>query len=224
MTEFDLKLADIDIVEIEKYLTDLAQGYCDSCGISSGCRTLIWDCMCSIIIHYKLAEDYSDATDIADEYIRQIDLDALQYDICFHRCEDYIWMKEVTVNEIGNKCQDAIEIGLRAMNQYIWKLFIDDIRTPPDDSFIIARNTDEAKRLIEEYGVPVLISFDHDLGMNENGDIIPNGYDFAKWLVEMDMDGIYKLSKNFDFMVHSQNPVGAENIRGYMNNYLETKL
>jgi len=104
-----------------------------------------------------------------------------------------------------------------------WKLYLDDLRTPSDSSFVIARNMADAQKLIMTDGVPTFISFDHDLGIDEHGILLPTGYDFAKWLVEMDMDGVIRLGENFDFIVHSQNPVGAENIRAYLNNYRTSK-
>jgi len=109
------------------------------------------------------------------------------------------------------------------MSHYPWKLYLDDLRTPSDSTFVIARNMADAQKLIMTDGVPTFISFDHDLGMDEHGILLPTGYDFAKWLVEMDMDGVIRLGENFDFTVHSQNPVGAENIRAYLSNYLNTK-
>ncbi|MDD3595219.1 cyclic-phosphate processing receiver domain-containing protein [Sulfuricurvum sp.] len=105
----------------------------------------------------------------------------------------------------------------------IWKLYLDDIRYPNDNTYIIARTVEEAQQLIEKYGVPEYISFDHDLGVDDMDNLLPNGYDLAKWLVEMDMDGNIELSSDFTFTVHSQNPVGAENIRVYLSNYLAIK-
>ena len=105
----------------------------------------------------------------------------------------------------------------------MWKLYLDDIRHPDDSNYIIARTVEEAQQLIEKYGVPEHISFDHDLGVDDVGNLLPTGYDFVKWLVEMDMDGNIELSSDFTFMVHSQNPVGAENIRVYLSNYLGLK-
>lgn len=104
-----------------------------------------------------------------------------------------------------------------------WKLYLDDIRHPADSTYIVARTVEEAQLLIEQYGMPIHISFDHDLGVDDTGNLIPDGYDFTKWLVEMDMKGAITLPKNFTFEVHSKNPVGAENIRVYLNNYLRFK-
>ncbi len=101
-----------------------------------------------------------------------------------------------------------------------WWLFIDDERFPIDqyiDTFIMARSYDDAVVLVEAKGCPLFISFDHDLGDN-----IPTGYDFAKFLVEkdLDLDGSF-IPDKFNFHVHSANPVGKANIEKLLRNYLE---
>ena len=68
--------------------------------------------------------------------------------------------------------------------------------------------------LLKGLGMPSFISFDYDLGKG----LI--GYDVAKLLVETDMDGDATFPENFDFYVHNQNPVGKENIEGYLRDYL----
>ncbi len=101
-----------------------------------------------------------------------------------------------------------------------WHLFLDDERFPAtmDPIVFIARNFGGAVDLVAYHNkCPVFISFDHDLGPNEK-----TGYDFAKWLVEKDMDDDGKfIPKNFYFYVHSQNPVGKENIEAYLKGYLK---
>lgn len=101
-----------------------------------------------------------------------------------------------------------------------YKMFIDDERFPPDDggNWLVCRTMVEVISCIEEYGMPDHISFDHDLTDNE-----PTGYEIAKKLVDMDMDGLVKFPQKFSFYVHSQNPVGAMNIRCYLSNYLESR-
>lgn len=110
-----------------------------------------------------------------------------------------------------------------------WKLFIDDERNPidvkwgdwkdqalyRDEEWFIARNWAEVSELIISLGFPQMISFDHDLGENER-----TGYEIAQKLCNMIMDGI-EIPRGFEFRVHSKNPVGSENIRGYMNNFLK---
>ena len=102
---------------------------------------------------------------------------------------------------------------------YRYSLFLDDLRDPPShttDNWIVARSYDEAMATIELHGMPTYISFDYGLG-----DCVPTGHDFAKKLVEMSLDGVIKFPDDFAFGVHSVNPVGAENVRSLMNNFLK---
>ncbi|MFY9075957.1 hypothetical protein CRU99_13530 [Malaciobacter mytili] len=103
------------------------------------------------------------------------------------------------------------------------KLYLDDLRPLPDNSYILVRSYEEATKFVNKYGIPSFISFDHDLGVDKNEKLLPTGYDFAKWLVEMDMDKIYLFPENFSFKVHSANPVGKINIETYLNNYLNKR-
>ena len=96
-----------------------------------------------------------------------------------------------------------------------WKLFLDDERYPVDNRWVIARNVDDAIWYITNYGMPSFISFDHDLGPFKQ-----SGMDLAKWLVGYIMDNDVNID-NFEFYVHSQNPVGAENIRSLLNKLKE---
>lgn len=120
-----------------------------------------------------------------------------------------------------------------------WNLFLDDIRDPSyinsDKIFVIARSFDEAVSLILEHGCPSFISFDHDLGWDQlkPGDHVlitelpkdeKSGYDLVKWMIEADLDDTIKIPENFSFSVHSANPVGAENIRNLLSNYIKHKL
>lgn len=116
-----------------------------------------------------------------------------------------------------------------------WNLFIDDERTPDDvawappeiqemyrnEEWVIARNVDEVHTEIIQHGcLPSFISFDHDLG-NEHF----SGYKIAQALVADALDfpdePHMQFPENFDFYVHSQNPIGKANIEGLLNNYLE---
>ena len=87
------------------------------------------------------------------------------------------------------------------------KLFLDDIRNPPDSSWDVVRSYDEFVSYISLNGVPDFISFDHDLG-----DAVPTGMDCAKWLVETE-----RLLPNF--AVHSANPPGRINIFSLLENW-----
>jgi hypothetical protein len=122
-----------------------------------------------------------------------------------------------------------------------WKLFLDDYRIPSDVpilfknhsgmSLTIIRNAEDAIKEIEVRGCPEFISFDHDLADDQyyaptderyrKPSERMTGYDFAKWLVDKDLNMRGKfIPDNFEFHVHSMNPVGAENIRKLLESYL----
>ena len=95
-------------------------------------------------------------------------------------------------------------------------LYLDDERSPTTQrNWKIVRSHDEAVAHVREHGVPGYISFDHDLGDGKTG------YDFVKWLIEMDVEHIHHIPQSFKFNVHSANPVGANNIHQTLTHYLE---
>jgi hypothetical protein len=110
-----------------------------------------------------------------------------------------------------------------------YNLFIDDERYPFDvtwcslkdqslyqnGEWFIARNWFDVLEIVASLGFPRMISFDHDLGDNEL-----TGYEIAKKLVDMVMDGV-QIPSDFEFRVHSKNPVGADSIKKYMENLLK---
>ena len=105
-----------------------------------------------------------------------------------------------------------------------YKLFLDDIRNVnmvykelSDDDFVIVRSFKEFVSHIEQNGLPEFISFDNDLGADEYGNILPEGYDAAKWLV-------YKSNldlKNLNYKVHSANPIASIQIDSLLKNYIK---
>lgn len=98
-------------------------------------------------------------------------------------------------------------------------LWVDDLRNPflnvegkvPADYEIFwVVNFDQFVNHIENIGMPDVISFDHDLGEEKSG------YDCLKYLVELCLDTKNSLP---EIMVHSANPVGADNIRHLAKNF-----
>lgn len=89
------------------------------------------------------------------------------------------------------------------------KLYLDDLR-PILKGFIGLRSYVEFVAYVTQFGLPDFISFDHDLGLEESG------FDCAKWLVNYCLNNRKKLP---DFTVHSQNPVGKQNIESLLNNF-----
>jgi len=88
-------------------------------------------------------------------------------------------------------------------------LYLDDLRPTPE-GFERVYNFEEFVAFISQNGMPDFISFDHDLGLEKTG------FDCAKWLVEYCLDNQVSLP---DFAVHSQNPVGKENIEKLLENF-----
>ncbi len=118
-----------------------------------------------------------------------------------------------------------------------WNLFIDDERYPKDvtwfggamrkkylnEEWQIARSKIEVAELIAKNGcLPSFISFDHDLG-----ECTANGYDIMRWLVSIDIGDLPcaygRFPDDFDFHVHSMNPIGAKNIHMYLYQYLRKR-
>jgi hypothetical protein len=109
------------------------------------------------------------------------------------------------------------------MNKVLW---LDDIRKPSDPNFSIwitvafgenvdviwVKSYNEYVKYLTNNSMPYGISFDHDLGAELSG------LDCAKWLIDYCMNNAVSLPKYF---VHSANPVGKENIQGYLDNYLK---
>lgn len=100
------------------------------------------------------------------------------------------------------------------------KLYLDDFRTPDNDEFIIVRSYQDAVEFVCKNGIPNYISFEYYLGYDNEGIALPSGYLFAKWLVEMDIEGVYCFPKEFNFKVHSSNLIGRNKINSLLNNYL----
>lgn len=131
-----------------------------------------------------------------------------------------------------------------------YKIYLDDVRTPIDNDWIIVRNYNQFVNTIKELGLNNIkvISLDHDLGdtaMQEYfNNVSPNfkldynnitektGLDCVKWLI----DHFYELYpkrigmkygekkeipiKFPEVYVHSANPIGSGNMMGYINNFL----
>ena len=115
------------------------------------------------------------------------------------------------------------------------RLYLDDIRTPVDDDWIVVRNYDEFVAQIKLNGLGnfEVISLDHDLGegaMVEYYTNVKNNYmldynnieertgmDCCRYLVSDSMNEKIPLPQIY---IHSANPIGSANMMGYINNYL----
>lgn len=122
-----------------------------------------------------------------------------------------------------------------------YKLFLDDVRQVTDclsymhtrigkrnpiyaeDGWLIARNYEEFVNILEEYGLPEFVSFDHDLAAihyepstwTESFEYFEEtGLDCARFLKKYCKDNSVALP---EWAVHSMNPVGTENIKNCLN-------
>jgi hypothetical protein len=96
-----------------------------------------------------------------------------------------------------------------------YKLFIDDERAPADSEFVTARSSAEAIDILATRGMPMEIAFDHDLGGEDTAMHV------VRWLADQVMDGALEFPRAFTYSVHSQNPIGAGNVRGLLDALLQ---
>ena len=119
--------------------------------------------------------------------------------------------------------KDAITLIPSSFNKFYW-----------ENDWDIVKNYDEFVQYIEVNGVPEFVSFDHDLAdfhydlkpedyenMSEDemvmkfGSMEKTGLDCAKFLVEYCADENVTLP---EYLVHSANPAGKENIEKFLEN------
>jgi hypothetical protein len=123
----------------------------------------------------------------------------------------------------------------------IYKLFLDDVREirqvyarTNTQEWFLAKNYAEFVKCISNHGLPIFISFDHDLAHEHYRQSMydsdkhyneyytdgtfkeKTGYDCAKWLVEYCLDNNLDLPK---WACHSMNPIGKQNIESVLQNY-----
>ncbi len=100
----------------------------------------------------------------------------------------------------------------------IRKLYLDDLRNPPDTGWIVVRTYQEFVNWIETNGLPGCISFDHDLGEEKTG------YDAVKWMCNWILDRVVSGASLElpEITVHSANPVGKENIIKYWESFVRS--
>lgn len=102
-----------------------------------------------------------------------------------------------------------------------YTLFLDDERTPHDRYISleyrdlkvrVAKSTPDAQAIIELYGWPEYLALDHDLGYEDTTMVFLNWLK-DRWIAEGSQRQVP------EFTVHSQNPVGALNIRRFMHKW-----
>jgi hypothetical protein len=99
-------------------------------------------------------------------------------------------------------------------------IFLDDERFPADSrDWMIARTVAKAQAIVEAHGFPDCVYFDNDLGEDQ-----PEGWRFAQWLIDHDLDaGGTLMRQDFEFHAHSRNPVRQQDIYFRLRRYLDFK-
>lgn len=80
------------------------------------------------------------------------------------------------------------------------KLWLDDIRKPPDEGWTWASDAEMAMHILST-GHVTEVSLDHDLG-----DGVPTGYDVITWLERQYATG--RMTRPIIIHIHTANPVG----------------
>lgn len=132
----------------------------------------------------------------------------------------YPQVNHVAVTRLVHKTPEGQFLVYDPISKYAdgsWEMFIDDERFPGKDvseSVVIVRSSQEAIDFCAAVkSLPKNIMFDHDLGGDDTS------IKFILWMI----DQLYAdqpkftLREDFTFSVHSQNPVGAKNIKSLMN-------
>ena len=99
-----------------------------------------------------------------------------------------------------------------------YKLFIDDERFPAQSDWTIARSSNDAKWYLMNKGCPSEMALDHDLGEEDTVMV------FLKWFEESLHLKLQELPSDFKWSIHSQNPIGRESTRLFMEDLVRNYL
>ena len=97
------------------------------------------------------------------------------------------------------------------------KLFIDDMRCAPDDTWDLVRNVADAIVYVSSNGCPDEISFDYCLADGKN--VMP----FIEWLICQDRQNKGFIPKHFTFNSHSSSECGTQQIYNTLIKYLNNR-
>lgn len=92
------------------------------------------------------------------------------------------------------------------------KIWLDDRRVPPDESWTWVKAVASAISLMETGNVSEA-SLDHDLGLDDDGHELPPGRTLVVWMAENDCWPTQAIS------IHSANPVGVSYMVGVIARY-----
>jgi hypothetical protein len=108
--------------------------------------------------------------------------------------------------------REAVQ-GRRALtSQSQVKLWLDDVRTSPDDSWTWIKTVDQAIACMNTAQVTEA-SLDHDLGQDDDGNGLPEGRTSVYWMAENDQWPWKSIT------IHSANVVGVDYMEGMITRY-----
>lgn len=96
----------------------------------------------------------------------------------------------------------------------MYRLWLDDVRPPPNEGWEVVRSFEAFKKVVEENGIPAMVSFDYDLTLDWKDKKTKTGMACAIWLREKILATTMRCPM---FEVHSTNTDGARKIRNLMN-------
>lgn len=99
------------------------------------------------------------------------------------------------------------------MGQQLW---IDDIRTPVDDTIVVVRTYDDAIVALQSERFSD-IYLDHDLACYDSAGNERSGYHAVLWMVEQFLNGDFTPPERFHML--TSNPVGRKNMTELINRY-----
>lgn len=118
--------------------------------------------------------------------------------------------KVLEEHELSSEARGVLETALYSRPKP-YRLFIDDERYPTTPDWLIARTSYDAIHFTREFGMPTEIAFDHDLGGIDTAIV------YINWLEYRLMDDLTTFPPDFTYSIHSQNPIGAANIKSKMD-------
>lgn len=98
----------------------------------------------------------------------------------------------------------------------VTKLWVDDLRNPPDDTYEIVRNYDDAIAALQAKTYTD-IYLDHDLACFKDGREL-TGYDVVLWIVDRRVNENYIAPVRYHML--TSNPVGRKNMIQLIERYL----
>lgn len=120
-------------------------------------------------------------------------------------------------------CRVLYETHQHIKRHGFWYLYLDDERELPhhydrERRWFVCRSSEEAKQMVLKNGIPAFMSLDHDLGGEDTT------MKFLHWLAEeyyndTDKNPAGKLLVIPGYVIHSQNPIGAQNIKSFIESW-----